>query len=51
MPPVRALFAKVEAWLNRSQRENATVFVIVKTSAIATPRQPEPGPVTSELLY
>jgi hypothetical protein len=35
MPPVRAELAKVDAWLKRSQRENATVLVIVKMSAIA----------------
>lgn len=35
MPPPSALLAYVEAWLNRSQREKAKVFVTVKTSAIA----------------
>lgn len=36
IPPVeRALLANVDAWLNRSQREKATVLVIVKTRAIA----------------
>jgi hypothetical protein len=35
-PPVDiALLAKVDAWLNRSQREKATVLVMVKASAIA----------------
>ena len=35
-PPVdRALLANVDAWLNRSQREKATVLVIVKARAIA----------------
>lgn len=35
-PPVeRALLANVDAWLNRSQREKATVFVMVKARAIA----------------
>lgn len=35
MPPENALFAKLDAWLKRSQRENATVFVMVRTRAIA----------------
>ena len=44
MPPARFLAsppeymaeeARLEAWENLSQREKATVFVIVRTSAIA----------------
>ena len=35
MPPPNARLAKVEAWLNLSHREKATVFVMVKISAIA----------------
>jgi len=36
MPPeYMALDARLEAWLNLSQREKARVFVIVKVSAIA----------------
>lgn len=34
IPPPKALFAKVEAWLNLSHREKATVFVIVRIRAI-----------------
>lgn len=34
IPPPSALLAKVEAWLNLSHREKATVFVIVKMRAI-----------------
>lgn len=35
MPPERARLANVEAWLKRSQREKATVLVMVRTSAMA----------------
>lgn len=35
IPPPKARVAYVEAWLNRSHREKATVLVIVKTRAIA----------------
>lgn len=34
--PPKARFAYVDAWLNLSLREKATVFVIVRTRAIAT---------------
>lgn len=34
-PEYIALDAKVEAWLNLSHLENASVFVIVRTSAMA----------------
>lgn len=39
-PEYIALDARFSAWLNLSQRENANVFVIVKTSAITTPPPP-----------
>lgn len=35
IPPPNARVAYVEAWLNRSHREKATVLVIVNTRAIA----------------
>jgi hypothetical protein len=35
MLPPNARLAYVEAWLKRSQRENATVLVMVSTSAMA----------------
>lgn len=34
-PEYIALEARLDAWLNLSQRENATVFVMVRTNAIA----------------
>ena len=34
--PYIALLAKLLAWLNLSHRENATVFVMVRTSAMTT---------------
>lgn len=34
-PPMNALFARFDAWLNLSQRENAIVFVSVNINAIA----------------
>lgn len=33
--PPKARLAYVEAWLKRSQRENATVLVMVRTNAMA----------------
>ena len=35
IPPDKALLANVDAWLNLSHLENATVLVIVKMRAIA----------------
>ena len=35
IPPPKALLANTDAWLNLSHREKATVFVIVRTRAIA----------------
>lgn len=34
-PPLNALPARLDAWLNLSHLENATVFVIVNINAIA----------------
>ena len=39
LPPEKAEPARFDAWLNLSQREKARVFMIVKMSAIAWPRQ------------
>jgi hypothetical protein len=33
--PIKAVFARFDAWLNLSHRENATVFVMVRINAIA----------------
>lgn len=41
IPPDNALFANEPAWLKRSQREKANVFVIVSTKAMA--KQEKPG--------
>ena len=37
--PVNAVPAKLDAWLKRSQRENAIVLVIMRTSASAVEMQ------------
>jgi hypothetical protein len=39
IPRDKALLAKVDAWLNLSHLENATVLVIVKIRAIASDRR------------
>lgn len=38
LPELKALPAKLDAWLNLSHLEKARVFVIVRTSAIAIPQ-------------
>ena len=36
LPPEKADPARFDAWLNLSQRENASVFIIVRISAMAS---------------